>query len=350
MFLSRSKSVLGLDIGSSSIKVLELKETKTGYQLVNFGIEPLPPETIVDSTIMNAPAVVSAIRKLLDSNQIKAKDVATSVSGHSVIIRKITLPLMTDEEIASNIQWEAEQYIPFDINEVNIDYQRLDAVSEDQGSQDVLLVAVKKDMVNDYVAVINEAGLNPVVMDVDAFCVQNMYEINYEMQRGKVIALVNIGAGVININIVRNGSSVFTRDMSIGGNHYTEEIQKQFGLSFEEAEALKVSGDPQKQNQLDEIMRNLHSAIALETQRSLDFFVATSSMGQISKVFLSGGCAKNKGLSETIERQVGIPVEVVNPFNNIEINPNKFDMEYIQDVAPMCGVVVGLALRRADDK
>ncbi|MCZ7584103.1 MAG: pilus assembly protein PilM [Deltaproteobacteria bacterium] len=350
MLLSRSKSLLGLDIGSSSVKVLELKETKTGYQLANFGVEPLPHETIVDSTIMNAPAVVAAIRKLISANQIKTKDVATSVSGHSVIIRKITLPLMTDEEIASNIQWEAEQYIPFDINEVNIDYQRLESTSDDQGSQDVLLVAVKKDMVNDYVAVINEAGLTPVVMDVDAFSVQNMYEVNYELQRGKVIALVNIGAGVININIVHNGNSVFTRDMSIGGNHLTEEIQKRFGVSFDEAEQLKINGSGDRKAEIEEIVENLSQAIALETQRSLDFFIATSSIGHISQVYLSGGCAKSPRLAETIQKQIGIPVEVVNPFNNIEISPNKFDMDYIRDVGPLCGVAVGLALRRVGDK
>jgi len=350
MLLSRSKSLLGLDIGSSSVKVLELKETKTGYQLANFGIEPLPHETIVDSTIMNAPAVVSAVRKVISSNQIKARDVCTSVSGHSVIIRKITLPLMTDEEIASNIQWEAEQYIPFDINEVNIDYQRLEGGGEDQGTQDVLLVAVKKDMVNDYMAVINEAGLSPAILDIDAFAVQNMYEINYEVQRGKVIGLVNIGAGVININVVHNGNSVFTRDMSIGGNHFTEEIQKKLSISFQEAENVKKEGGGEKKEEVDEIVANLSSAIALETQRSLDFFIATSSVGNISKVFLSGGCGKMPLMAETIEKQIGISVEIINPFNNIEINPNKFDMDYIRDVGPMCAVAVGLALRRLGDK
>ncbi len=350
MLLSRSKNLLGLDIGSGSVKVLELKETKAGYQLVNFGIETVPPETIVDSTIMNHPAVVNAIKNLMDNNQIKSNDVTTSISGHSVIIRKITLPQMTDEEIAANIKWEAEQYIPFDINEVNIDYQRLESDSEDQGSQDVLLVAVKKDMVNDYVAVINEAQLNPLVVDIDAFAVQNMYEINYEVQRGKVVALVNIGASVININIVQNGNSLFTRDMALGGNNYTEEIQKQFGVSHDEAEQLKIKGGGDRKEELDSILDGLSSAIALETQRSLDFFIATSSAGHISKIYLSGGCAKVPRLPEIVENQTGIPVEVINPFNNIEVNPNKFDMDYIHEVAPACGVVMGLALRRMDDK
>ena len=349
---SKSKNILGLDIGSSAIKLLELRETKTGYQLVNFGVEPLPPETIVDSTIMNAPAVVSAIRKLISAHQVKTKNVCTSVSGHSVIIRKITLPLMTEEEIEGNIQWEAEQYIPFDINEVNIDYQRLESESEDQESLDVLLVAVKKDMVNDYTAVINEAGLSPLIMDIDAFCIQNMFEMNHEPQKGKVNALVNIGSAVININIIRNGNSVFTRDMSIGGNHFTEELQKQLNVSFDEAEKLKLNAGSgsDREGEIREVIDSISSSIALEIQRSLDFFTATSSVGHISKVYIVGGAAMTPGLKEIIENQIGIPVEPINPFNNIEINPKNFQLDYINDVSPLAGVAIGLALRRVGDK
>jgi type IV pilus assembly protein PilM len=299
---------------------------------------------------MNAPAVVSTIRKLLTENAIKAtRDVATSVSGHSVIIRKITLPLMTEEEIEGNIQWEAEQYIPFDINEVHIDYQRLEMEGEDQESQDVLLVAVKKDMVNDYLGVITEAGLNPAIMDVDAFAVQNMYEVNYEMERGKVITLVNIGASVININIIHNGNSVFTRDMSIGGNHYTEEMQKQLSVSFDEAEQIKIGKQAAPQS-IQPILDSISNSIALEIQRSLDFFTATSNFGHIGKVCLCDGAAKTAGLQKIIENQIGIPVELANPFNNIEIPAKSYDAEYIRSVAPLCGVVVGLALRRPGDK
>lgn len=350
MLFSRKKGILGLDIGSSSIKLLELEEAKTGYQLVNFGIEYLPHETIVDSTIMNPPAVVNAIRKLIADSNVKApRDVASSVSGHSVIIRKITLPLMTEEEIEGNIQWEAEQYIPFDINEVNIDYQKLEMEGDDQESQDVLLVAVKKEMINDYVSVINEGGLNPVVMDVDAFATQNMYEINYEMERGKVITLVNIGASVININIVHNGNSVFTRDMSIGGNHYTEELQKQLSVSYEEAEQIKL-GKQEPGQDIQPILDGISGSIALEIQRSLDFFTATSNFGNISKVYLVGGASKTTGLKAIIENQIGIPIEIANPFNNIDVPIKNFDKSYIDEIAPLCGVVVGLSLRRPGDK
>ncbi|MDP8256040.1 MAG: type IV pilus assembly protein PilM [Candidatus Alcyoniella australis] len=348
---SRGKSILGLDIGSSSVKALELKEAKGGLQLASFGIEPLAPETIVDSTVMNAPAVVQAIRRVIQANNIKTKEVATSVSGHSVIIRKITLPMMTEEEVASNIQWEAEQYIPFDINEVHIDFQILEPMSDDQESLDVLLVAVKKDMVNDYVAVIRESGLNPVIMDVDAFAVQNMYEVNYEVQKGKLISIVNIGASVININIVRGTNSVFTRDISLGGNQFTEEIQKQMSVSFEDADKIKCgAGSPEQLEKAASIIQNVGNSVALETQRSLDFFTSTTSLGHISKVYLCGGSAKAVGLSKIIENQIGIPVELSNPFNTIEINAKIFDKEFIEANAPLAGVAVGLALRRSGDK
>ena len=352
MLFSKSKTVLGLDIGSSSIKILELREGKNGYALQNFGVEPLPPETIVDSTIMNAPAVVNAIRKLMSTYQVKTKDVVTSISGHSVIIRKITMPMMTEDEVEGNIQWEAEQYIPFDINEVNIDYFILDSVAEEQENLDVLLVAVKKDIVNEYVSVIDEAGLNPTVLDVDAFAVENMFEVNYDPQPDKIVALVNIGASVININIVRGTSPAFTRDISIGGNQYTEEIQKQLNLTFEDAENLKItgSGNVAGAEHLHDILDNISNNIALEIQRSLDFFTSTSSLGQISKVYLAGGCAKTANLAKIIERQVNLPVEVVNPFARIEVPAKNFDRDYINEVAPMAGVAVGLALRRAGDK
>jgi type IV pilus assembly protein PilM len=352
MLLSKSKSTIGLDIGSSSIKLLELKESKGGYILQNLGIQPLPPEAIVDAALMNSPVIVDAIRELVDRHKVKTKDVVTSVSGHSVIIRKITLPMMTEDEVEGNIQWEAEQYIPFDINDVNIDFQILQSEGHEQENLEVLLVAVKKDMVNDYTAVISEAGLNPVIVDVDSFAVENMFAANYPSAMGKVLALVNIGASKIKINILRDGTSTFTRDISIGGNQYTEEIQKQLNVSHEVAEAIKIGEitegyDPQD---IKEIVNSISRSIALEVQRSLDFFTSTSMSGHISKVYLSGGCSKIEGLPKIMEDELGIPVEIVNPFNNIEINPKYFDVGYIQDIAPMCAVAVGLALRRLGDK
>jgi type IV pilus assembly protein PilM len=190
-------NLIGLDIGSSSVKVCQLKEArKSTYQLQCFGMIPLPPEAIVDGSIMNQTAVVDAVRELMVSQKIKLKDVAVSVSGHSVILRKINLPVMTREELDESIQWEAEQYIPFDINDVNIDVSILND-HNDQGQMDVLLVAAKKDMINDYINVVREAGLQPHVVDVDSFAVQNAFEVNYNLPVGETVALINVGARVV---------------------------------------------------------------------------------------------------------------------------------------------------------
>jgi type IV pilus assembly protein PilM len=192
--MARGRNALGLDIGTSSIKLVQLKESKKGIQLASFSMAPLPSEAIVDGALMNSNAVVDAIQELFQSQKIKSKEVATSVSGHSVIIKKINLPQMTPEELEESIQWEAEQYIPFDINDVNIDVQILNTESTQAGQMDVLLVAAKKDMVNDYTSVIMEAGLTPVVVDVDSFAVQNMFVVYYEVPRSETVVLINIGA------------------------------------------------------------------------------------------------------------------------------------------------------------
>src|SRR5690242_3144049 len=220
----KSKGLVGLDVGSNAIKAVELKPIKGGgHQVVALGIEPLAPEAIVDGTILDAAVVIDTISKLFRDAHIKTKDVAVSVSGNAVIIKKITLPAMTEDELSESIQWEAEQYIPFDIEDVNIDYQILGQGAE---NMDVLLVAAKKDKINDYTSVISQAGLTPVLVDVDAFAMQGAYEANYDVPEDEVVALVNIGASIMNINILRGGSSVFWRDISSGGNKYTEEIQK----------------------------------------------------------------------------------------------------------------------------
>ncbi|MCH8852336.1 MAG: type IV pilus assembly protein PilM, partial [Planctomycetes bacterium] len=249
---------------------------------------PSVPEAIVDGALMNSTVIVDAISDLVSNHRIKVKDVATSVSGHSVIIKKISLPSMTDEELEESIQWEAEQYIPFDINDVHIDVQRLSSSANEAGQMDVLLVAAKKDMINDYTAVITEAGLNPVVMDVDGFCVQNAYELNYEVVPGETVVLVNAGASIVNINIVKGDSTSFTRDISMGGNQFTEESQKQLNVSYEEAEALKLGGDMGNESQavvpqeVEGIIASVSENLASEIQRSLDFYSATAADDHIA--------------------------------------------------------------------
>ena len=238
MLFKKSKNLVGLDIGSSAVKLVELKDAKGGgYRLVKTGIEPLSPEAIVDGAIMDASLVVDTVNRVISSLNVRNNDFATSLSGHSVIIKKISLPAMSAEELAESIRWEAEQYVPFDINDVNLDY----VVLEPGGGEtmDVLLVAVKKDKIGDYTSVITQAGKTPVLVDVDAFAVQNAYEINYPVEPGRVVALVNIGASVTNVNVLSGGNTIFWRDISFGGNQYTDAIQKQLSLGFEQADALK---------------------------------------------------------------------------------------------------------------
>jgi type IV pilus assembly protein PilM len=358
--MAKGKLALGLDIGSTSVKLVQLKEVRrhgeTGFNLNAFGMRTLPPEAIVDGALMNSSAIVQAMQELLAEHKIKQKDVAIGVSGHSVIIKKISMPKMTQEELEDSIQWEAEQYIPFDVKDVNIDTQILNQdANQAAGQMDVLLVAAKKDMINDYTAVVTEAGLHPVVVDVDAFAVQNTFNVNYDLPDTETVVLINAGAAVVNINIISNGITVFTRDVTIGGNQFTEEIQKTLNVSFDEAEALKTGGSRQEKEsvvpqEVERILASVADQVAGEIQRSLDFYAGTAAETTFARVFISGGTAKVPALFRAIQGRVGVPVEILNPFKRIEVDGRKFDDGLISDVAPMAAVAVGLALRKPGDK
>lgn len=347
---SKGRGVVGLDIGSSSVKLVELKPgRKKGYQLVSLGMATVPPDSIVDGALMNATTVGDAIRGIISAAKLRTKECAISVAGHSVIVKKINLPTMTSEELEESIQWEAEQYIPFDINDVNVDFQILGSAAE-EGQMSVLLVAAKKDMINDYITMVRETGLNPVVVDIDAFAIENMFEVNYPITQGEVVALVNMGASVININVLKGGVTAFTRDVSAGGHQYTEEIQKAMNVNYDEAEKMKIGAKEAIPPELSGIFSSVSENIASEIQRSLDFFSATAGEDKIVKIFLSGGCAKTPGLDGAISQKANTPVEIVNSFNNIEFSPRTFEPEYIADISPASAVAVGLALRMPGDK
>lgn len=352
--MAKSKLALGLDIGSSSVKLVQLKEKKGGYALQAFGMSRLPPETIVDGALMNSAAVVQAIQELLAEHKVKARDAAIGVRGHSVIIKKISLPRMSQDELDESIQWEAEQYIPFDVKDVNIDTQILTPAADAAGQMDVLLVAAKKDMINDYTSVCAEAGLQAAVVDVDAFAVQNAFETSYDLAAGETVVLINVGASVSNINILAGGTTTFTRDVTLGGNTFTEEIQKQLNISYDEAEALKVGGqgetDAVVPQEVERVIQGVAEQLAGEIQRSLDFYAATAADNRIARVYLSGGTARIPALFKLIEQRAGVPVEVLNPFKSIEIDHKKFDPMLLTQSAASAAVAVGLALRRAGDK
>ena len=352
MFFGTQKDMVGVDIGSSSVKLVQLREVKGGYALQSLGIAPLPAEAIVDNAIMDSGSVVEILRNLVESHKIKTKNVATSVSGHSVIIRKIQLPIMTEEEMEASIQWEAEQYIPFDISEVNLDFQILGPDAKDPAQMNVVLVAAKKDFVNDYLAVFRECGLEPKVMDVDSFAMENAFEANYGDEEVPVLALVNIGASAMNVNVLKEGVSVFTRDIQVGGNMFNEELQKRLGLSGEDAETAKLGGDVAEigGGEVEEVLRDAAESLAQEIQRSLDFFAATSADEKVQKLFICGGCSRHPAVRDALLRRLDIPVEVLDPFRGIAVDEKNFDPEYVHAVGPLMTVAVGLAMRRLGDK
>ncbi|MHB8057958.1 MAG: type IV pilus biogenesis protein PilM [Desulfuromonadaceae bacterium] len=351
MFLfKKKKEVIGIDIGSSSVKLVQLKDNKGSLQLLNIGLFPLPPEAIVDNTLMDSASIAAQIKNLVASLGIKIKDVVCSISGNSVIIRKIVLPAMPQEELEDQISWEAEQYIPFDINDVNMDFQILSPDGNDPSKMNVLLVASKKDIINDYVAVFSEAGLHLSVVDVDSFAVQNAFEANHDYSSEEVIALVNIGASVMNINIIKDGVTLFTRDVQMGGNLYSEEIQKQIGLSSEDAEIAKILVNESTDEHLLNVILKVNETISQEIRRSFDFYNSTANDDRVTGVFVSGGCSKGYNLIATIAEKTGLPVERLNPFAKLSYNQKDFDPEYLQEIGPLMAVPVGLAIRRVGDK
>lgn len=350
MFFKKQKEVIGVDIGSSSVKVVQLWQNKDVYQLLNLGIVPLPPEAIVDNSLMDTGSIVEAVRNLVTSLGIKTKGVACSISGNAVIIRKILLPTMPSEELEDQITWEAEQYIPFDIKDVHVDFQILGPDSIDPSKMNVLLVASKKDIINDYISVFADAGLTLSVMDVDSFAVQNAYEINSE-PTDDVIALINVGASIMNINIVKAGATLFTRDVQMGGNLYTEEIQKQLSVSGEQAETMKMVVAKSGNQALLDVVDRVNETLSQEIRRSIDFYNSTAANeDRIARVCMSGGCSKMHNLQSFVQQRLGMNVEILNPFKNIKYNDKDFDPEYLQEIAPIMSVAMGLATRRVGDK
>jgi type IV pilus assembly protein PilM len=349
LFFGKKIEPIGLDIGSTYIKLVQLKGSDRHYQLVKYGMVPLPPEVIVEGAVMDSGRVVEAIKELLAKHKVKTKEAVISVSGSAVIIKRIAVTDMTDEELAESIKWEAEQYIPFSIDDVNIDFQKLGPGAM-EGQADVLLVAVKKEKINDYVNIAKEAGLEPVVVDVDAFALENMYETNYDMGAGTV-ALLNIGASVMNINILKDGLSAFTRDITVGGNRYTDALQKDFGMTSEDAERVKrgeiVEGSDQEQ--IAGVVASVTEDIVAEVQRSFEFFRSTTGSDKVDQVLVSGGCTRVGNFTQVLSERLGMSVEIVNPFQNIKVDAKKFGAA-LQETGAMAAVAVGLAVRRPGDR
>jgi len=365
MAVAKKNHLIGLDIGSHAVKLVEIDQSKSAMSLKNFGIIGLPREAVVEGYIKDKEAVSSAIKQLVRNLKARNKNVATSISGFSVIIKKIMMGYKDESELAATIQEEAEQYIPFDINEVNLDFDILtpegaseeasDGVkSEESDRMEVMLVAAKKDIIDDYVSLIGLSGLNSTVLDVDAFALQNAFEASTSEDESKgCVALVNVGAEELGINAIKNGISMFTRDSSYGGAQITEAIMSEFDVVFEEAEKIKLGGaeiDQEKMGALEGIFKSVTTDWVREITRALDFLSSAFPEDTIEKILLSGGSCRTPGFQKYLESETNIPVVELNPFANLTIDEKHFDAKYLEYIAPQAAVAVGLALRSIGDK
>jgi type IV pilus assembly protein PilM len=350
----RGKSLMGLDIGSSSVKAIELKPTRTGFRVSAIDVEPLPPHTIVDGGIVDNGAVSVALARLLGRGAFQAKDVALSLSGHSVIVKKITLPAMTRQELADSIYWEAEQYIPFPLHDVNLDYEIIEdgAGINGKGSMDVLLVAAKKETIANYTTVVSQCGRRTAVVDVDAFAIQNAYEVNYGFERGTVVALLNIGAGATNVNILAGSQSVFTRDISMGGQAFTEALQRELEVGYEAAEQVKRGRDVPgaKYDEAKPVLRAVTENLLVELEKTFDFYKSTAATERIDRVMVSGGGSRIEGLADALEERFQTKIERFDPFRQVQFDRARLGQADPDELAPIAAVAVGLALRRAGDR
>ncbi|UCG52389.1 MAG: type IV pilus assembly protein PilM [Candidatus Latescibacterota bacterium] len=348
-FLSkRSKSSVGLDIGSSSVKIVEVDHTKEGPVLKNYGIVKLPPEAIVEGEIMDRSLVIEGIQECMAKANIERQDVVTAVSGRAVIVKKIVMDKMNPDDAKEAIFWEAEQHVPFDIDDVCLSFEIL---KEDVGANqmEVLLVAAKKEMVETHANLIRDAGYNPVIIDVDSFAVQNAYELTEEEGGSRVTGLINIGSDVTNINIVQNDIPLFTRDLSVGSSVFIEALQRELGVSFEEAEAM-ISGETEIEDEekCRGIISDACEELSVGIQRSVSFLKTAGDAEQLDEVVLSGGGARVPWLREILSGKHDVEFKINDSANKIGRDENlEVESEGIlEKVAPVLTVSLGLALRR----
>ena len=351
MAFGKKDHIVGLDIGSRSIKAAEIVETKQGLSLKRFGIVDIAHGAIEEGTINDPETVAESIKQLFKSYNIKETNVAVSIGGYSVIVKKISVQTMDEEKLQETIHFEAEQYIPFDISDVNLDFQILGESESNPGQMNVFLVAAKKEMVNDYINLVNQAGLNPCIVDVEAFALQNAIEANYDMQNENT-ALIDIGASKTSLNILKGNSSLFRRDVSLGCGQINQKIMSLIECSFEEAEQLKYGDKPDRltQEDLKGIISSVVTDWCTEIRRALDFFYSTYPEDQIKRIILSGGGANIDEFRELLATEASAEVESINPFKSLKIDKKHFDDAFIKQIAPQSAISMGLAMRKVDDK
>ena len=351
LFSSKAESLMGIDISSTGIKLVELSGSQASPKLESMSMVQIPRDAIVENTIIDSMVISQALKDAVDAAKPSAKKVAFAVSGNAVIIKTVTMPVMSEFDLEAQIEFEADEYIPYDIEDVYLDFQILGEVADDPNQMEVVLAACKREVIDDYQLVLKDAGLEVVRVDCCVFCLENAAELAYEQTAGddeqeeNVHALVNIGANLININILRNGQTTFVRDQFFGGQNLTEDIQSAQNISFQAAEEMKLKNFSSVSQ---EALASFYEGLASELVRSLDFYVASHPGHPVQKLFVSGGCALIPGISDELRERIGIDTEVLNPFSAIK-SGRKFDADYLQKIGPMMMVPVGLALRSFDE-
>ncbi|MBL4687752.1 MAG: type IV pilus assembly protein PilM [Nannocystaceae bacterium] len=351
-----AKQCIGLDIGTSAIKLVQVKVSRRGMALTNFGIEPVPPQSIVDGVVMNHRALVDALRNLASRIHLRGKSMAIAVSGNAVIIKRLTIPAMDGPALEEQMEWEVRQNIPFSRDDVVVDHEVL-VQQTPQGQMEVMLVAAKREVVGQYMQVVRDAGFQPVVVDAAAFSLQNAVEGGVGFSPGETVAIVNVGATFSTMSIVQDGLPTFNRDLGVGGNTYTEAIRTRLAVSTDGAEAYKVGGAiaaagaaadvvPQE---VHHILAQVSEQVAEEFQRSLDFYLNDAVDTHLSRIYLSGGSALVPQLPKALQDRSRIPVEIFDPFMRVSVDPRRFHVDYLRANAPVAAIAFGLALRRAGD-
>jgi type IV pilus assembly protein PilM len=348
------KQFVGLDVGSNSLKLAEIVETKNGYTLNHFSEIVLDKGVIEDGLLINADALTEKIKTLFKGTGLQGKAIVTSLSGHATIVKKVTFPLMEEPELRDMIHDEASKYLPFDnMNDVNYDFQIMGQAEYNPNQMEVVLVAAKKDVVENFTKAIESAGLTVMIMDVDTFALETMYEANYDFEPNDVVVMVNIGASITNINVLRGNKSIFTRDFTLAGNTITEAIQSSYRVSFDDAEQMQIFGpnaDDSTRDAFRESLLSYADPICTEIERSIDYFRSTSGGDSIKKILLSGGIAAIAGITVDLAQRLGIETEILDPFRKIKYNKRTLSSERINEIRTIAAVAVGLALRKVGDK
>lgn len=339
----RKKTTVGLDIGSGLIKVVVIDHSKAEPELVRVSIVPLMPDAIVEGEVMDTVMVSEAIQNAVASADLKSKQVVTAVGGRDVIIKKIQIERVKEQQARELMRWEAEQHVPFDMESVELDFQILDP--DDTGpDMSVLLVAAKRELVQSKMRILTDAGLEPAMVDVDAFALHNAFELNHPDAMDGVVGLVNIGHEVTNINILDGGVPILTRDLTVGTRRFREDLQRERGLGNEEAEAALRGYD--RSPDLDSVMRSRGEEIAVGVERAVAFLASSSRIGQMETLFLSGGGARMPGITNMLADRLRLRVEQANPLANLRVRDGALASLVTDEVAPLLMLPIGLALRQ----